>query len=113
MTSTTDAARDRFHRAWATEFHEPITDGTPLSEDFTGLRHHPKGPNTTAISCVGVILRLQRALEPYLDLPRVWWCRGVVGTTVGPGGTVPAVAGGGGASRGSSVRQRSEAGQVA
>ena len=64
LTSTTDAARDAFHHSWATTFGEPL-HGTPISEDFTGLRHHRLDKYTTAISCEGIILRLQRELIPY------------------------------------------------
>jgi hypothetical protein len=64
LTSTTDAVRDAFHRAWAETFGEPL-GATPQSEDFTGLRHHRIDARTTAVSCEGIILRLQRELEPF------------------------------------------------
>ena len=68
LTSTTTAARDAFHTAWATTFNEKL-EGTPLSEDFTGLRHHAIDGRTLAISCDGVLKRLKTALEPYPLLP--------------------------------------------
>ena len=64
ITSTTVAARDHFHLAWANEFGESI-EVKPPSEDFTGLRHTRLGPLTTAISCEGVIRRLELLLEPH------------------------------------------------
>jgi hypothetical protein len=57
LTSTTDAARSHFYRAWAAEFNSP-PEPAELSENFTGLRHQRVGPFTIAISCMGVIRQL-------------------------------------------------------
>ena len=64
ITSTTVAAREHFHAAWALEFGETIVTKA-LSEDFTGLRHRVVGPLTTTISCEGVIQRLAALLVAY------------------------------------------------
>jgi hypothetical protein len=58
LTSTTDAARSHFYRAWAAEFNSP-PEPTELSENFTGLRHQRVGRFTVAISCMGVIRQLE------------------------------------------------------
>jgi len=63
ITATTSAVRIAFHTAWALRFGETIAS-QPLSEDFTGIRHRPVGPDATEISCKGVI----RRMEPLLHL---------------------------------------------
>jgi len=67
LTATTPQARTIFHEAWAAHFHESI-EIRPLSEDFTGLRHTRVGTLTTAISCGGVIKRLQSLLQGHPPL---------------------------------------------
>jgi hypothetical protein len=67
ITATTPAARTRFHAAWAAEFKEKIATRA-LSEDFTGLRHVRVSALTTAISCEGVILRLEALLREHPPL---------------------------------------------
>ena len=64
LTATTEAARVRFHEAWALEFGETI-ETRPLSPDFTGLRHTRVDSFTTSISCEGVIRRLEILLESH------------------------------------------------
>ena len=64
ITASCAAVREEFHRAWAAEFRETIVI-RPLSEDFTGLRHTPIGPRTVAISCGGVIRRLETILRDH------------------------------------------------
>ena len=61
ITASCAAVREEFHAAWAAEFRETIVI-RPLSEDFTGLRHTPTGPRTVAISCGGVVRRLETLL---------------------------------------------------
>jgi hypothetical protein len=68
LTYTTQAACDAFHTAWAVRFRQKM-EGTPVSEDFTGLRHHRLDDYTISISCEGVIRRLEKTLKPYPMLP--------------------------------------------
>jgi hypothetical protein len=68
LTYTTQAACDAFHTAWATRFRQKMV-GTPVSEDFTGLRHHRIDDHTVSISCEGVIRRLEKTLVSYPMLP--------------------------------------------
>ena len=68
LTYTTQAACDAFHSAWAIRFNQKM-EGTPISEDFTGLRHHRLDDYTISISCEGVIRRLEKTLKPFPILP--------------------------------------------
>ena len=61
LTATTPQARLNFHTAWAQHFNEQI-EIRPLAEDFTGLRHTRVDAFTTAISCGGVLKRLETLL---------------------------------------------------
>ena len=64
ITATTPEVRVAFHTAWAEAFGEKIS-ARPLSEDFTGLRHTPIGPRTVAVSCGGIVARLESLLGPH------------------------------------------------
>ena len=67
LTVTTPQARINFNEALAAHFNEVI-ELRPLSEDFTGLRHTRVDDFTTAISCGGVIKRLESLLRGHPSL---------------------------------------------
>ena len=64
LTTTAAGVLQHFHRAWALRFGESLTLAE-RSEDFTGLRHHPTGHGSIAVSCDGVIKRLGALLAPW------------------------------------------------
>ena len=70
LTSTTPEARSHFYRAWAAEFNSP-PEPAGLSENFTGLRHHPIGGRSVEISCLGVIRALEELLQPHAPDPNM------------------------------------------
>ena len=70
LTSTTPEARSHFYRAWAAEFNSP-PEPAGLSENFTGLRHHPIGGRSIEISCLGVIRALEELLQPHAPDPNM------------------------------------------
>ena len=67
ITSTTDEIRGHFCEAWRLQFGEPV-ETIPITEDFTGLRHHCEGA-LTVISCDGVLKRLKETLKAFPLLP--------------------------------------------
>ena len=72
LTSTTPAARGHFHAALALRFGE-APESAELSEDFVGLRHHPRADGTIEISCDGVIKSLHKLIIDR-PLPKGYTC---------------------------------------
>ena len=70
LTTTAAGVLQHFHRAWALRFGESLTLAE-RSEDFTGLRHHPTEHGTIAVSCEGVIKRLEALIAPWPLPPHV------------------------------------------
>ena len=70
LTSTTPEARSHFYRARAAKFNSP-PEPAELSENFTGLRHHPIGGRAVEISCLGVLRALEEMLLPYAPDPNM------------------------------------------